>query len=199
MKPNLVQLLTLAGCLTLSANTASAALFIYESFNQTIGNLNGQAGGTGLSGNWSASATQTGAITGVIAGTSTYGNLASAGGRLVTGSAAGGQSNSTASISTGSTLQDAGAMTDGNQLWFSFIYTVPITTSTNNTFDFAIGTTALSATGTMGAGQSGIGVTITRNNRVSVAAWDNARTLGTQSGTTNNAFTAGTSHLRTYP
>jgi len=88
---------------------------IHEPFAQASGNLGGQAGGVGLSGNWVGATRNQ-----VQAGSLAFGNMATTGNRL---SSTGG--NSTTSIGTGTTLATAGLMADGGELWFSFLHVNP--------------------------------------------------------------------------
>jgi|GEM_PF-3265016 len=187
---------TIAAAAVLSSNAAFSAAIIYEPFAQTPGSLNGQATSTtGLTGNWTATV-GTYPLT-VTGGTATYGSLPTAGNRIFAGSnPIPGQVNTNASASAGTTLYNAGLLNDGAHLWFSFIYTVPVVaTSTNSNFTFALGTAGLSTTGTLGAGQSAVGFSISRNNRPTASYWNNAIASGAKVNTQNNDFAVGTSHL----
>jgi len=64
--------------LGLTAVSALGALEIEESFDMTAGNLNGQAAGTGLTNNWTASSAAV-----AIPATLSYGALANYGGQAL--------------------------------------------------------------------------------------------------------------------
>lgn len=82
---------------------------IYDGFEVGDGTLAGNAGGTGLPGNWSGAS--------LLTTTSlSYGALATSGGRGITNPGTQFDSNS---ISPGNTLTNAGLMADGATVWFS--------------------------------------------------------------------------------
>ncbi|MFK7852147.1 MAG: PEP-CTERM sorting domain-containing protein [Akkermansiaceae bacterium] len=99
----------------ISSVSASAATLIYEGFGQTAGSLDGKAGGTGLSGNWTE---ESGGAQDLTVGATglTYGTLPTTGGSVSPSGAV------AYSIGIGSTLSDAGLMDDGVELWFSYVF-----------------------------------------------------------------------------
>ena len=110
-----------------SIASANATTVIYESFSDSDGTLDGNTPGTGLSGTW----TSTGAT--VTSPTLTYGDLPNAGGQANTAG------NDTISYITTSALFDAGLLTDGATLWFSFMTSGA--TGSGNHSGFGLGTT----------------------------------------------------------
>jgi hypothetical protein len=97
--------------LTFAASSASGAALIYEGFEVGDGTLAGNAGGTGLSGNWSSNSHTT-------AGSLTYGSLQTSGGKQSVNS---GTQFNKGNISPGTTLSGAGLMNDGAVLWMSVL------------------------------------------------------------------------------
>jgi len=100
--------------LGLTAGSAQAAALIYEPFSQTAGDLNGQAGGTGLSGNWSRNST----VTVVESPTLSYGDLQNTGGQVNLPSSSGVD----AWVATTTVLGDNNLLTNSATLWFSFMF-----------------------------------------------------------------------------
>lgn len=99
------------GLTVMLAGSAQGDALIYEGFEVGDGTLAGNAGGTGLSGNWSSNAFTT-------AGSLTYGNLVTSGGKQ---SVNPGTQFNKGNISPGTTLSDAGLMNDGAVLWMSVL------------------------------------------------------------------------------
>jgi len=104
-------LLSLAA-LAMSIGSANAALLIYEPFDGAAGNLNGTAGGTGLTGNWSMNNNLQ-----VTTGSKSWGGLETSGNQTIYSSTQprGG------SVSTGTTLSGGGHLDNGAVLWFSYL------------------------------------------------------------------------------
>ena len=136
--------------LALTASSAHAAAIIYDGFEVGDGTLGGNAGGTGLSGNW-------GAESHLTAGSLSYGALETSGGRVTTNAGDQFQQNG---IGFGSTLD--GNLADGSTLWFSLLMvnynSVPAPTTDNRTY-LAIGTGNADGFDRVG-GNSGSGFTI---------------------------------------
>jgi len=189
-----IAMTTLSAAALLVASSAHGAALVYEPFADADSTLAGNTPGFGLTGTWSAT-TGTYPVS-VAGGTATYGTLPTTGGQAFAGAnPSGSQVNTNASVSAGSTLYDAGLLDNNSSLWFSFIYTVPNTTSTNSIFGFAIGTAGLSTTATLGAGQSAVGMSISRNNRPTASYWNNGIASGAKVATQNLTFSTGSSHL----
>ena len=132
MKNNLIGLITIASCVTLGMQSANGAAIIHESFNQSDGALGGQAGGTGLSGNWSTNQT----VNVENPSTINHGSLVNEGGQAVVNSG----NNTWASITTTSALADAGLLDNGSTLWFSYVFVKQAGASSNEHAGFAFGT-----------------------------------------------------------
>lgn len=147
--------------------TASAAPIIYEPFAQSAGSVSGKAGGTGLN-NWAIVST---ASTVATTPTLAYGQLANSGGQLSVPSGAG----VTAYVTTTSALSNAGLLTDGATLWFSFVYSKASGGGTNERSGFAFGTDHLVTSGTSGANMSnsgnGLGV-FTKDKGILPITWN---------------------------
>ena len=124
-------LLALAG-FSLSFTSANAASLIYEPFSQTAGGLGGQAGGTGLSGNWTTNQV----VNVVNPPTLDYGDLENTGGQVTMSVGSG----TWAAISTTTALADAGLLNDGATLWFSYVFQKSASGGTNEQSGFAFGT-----------------------------------------------------------
>lgn len=166
--------------LTLGHPSASqAAPVVYESFGQTAGDLNGQAGsGIGLAGNWSDEQTVSVEDTPTLS----YGDLQNTGGQVRVGAG-----NSTdAWVTTSSALGDNGLLDDGATLWFSYMYEKASGGGANEWAGFAFGTDRLNASfsgANMTNSGNGVGLT-TRDAGVRVATWSgggNADQAGTLS------------------
>jgi hypothetical protein len=143
-------LMTLAGAALACSGSLHAAAIIYDGFEVGDGTLNGNAGGTGLSGNWGAESFLT-------AGSLSYGNLATSGGRVTTNSGDQFQQNG---IGFGTTLNSL--MANGATLWFSVLMvnynSVPAPTTDNRTY-IAIGNGNADGFDRIGADQTGRGFT----------------------------------------
>ena len=142
-------------------------LVVYESFSQTPGDLDGQAGGTGLN-SWNAT-TGTNAVSVVNPPTLTYGDLDNAGGQANVPSSA----STSAWVTTTSALADNNLLDDGATLWFSYMFEKASGGGSNEWAGFAFGTDNLAAAFNgvnMTNGGNGVGVA-TRNDAVNVATW----------------------------
>ncbi len=160
----------------MSAASANAAAVIYESFSQATGNLNGAAGGTGLSGNWTAT-TGGSAVSVVNPPTLSYGDLENSGGQanlLSSGS-------TWASVTTTTALSTAGLLNDGATLWFSYVFLKTANGNTNEHSGFAFGTDrvnpAFNGLNMQNSG-SGFGV-YTQNSNVTASSWSGGSRTGT--------------------
>lgn len=179
-------LLALAG-LALSCASANAAAVIYEPFSQDTSStiiLNGKAGGTGLSGNWS-STTGGSAVNVVNPPTLDYGNLDNSGGQANLAN-----SGSTwASITTTTGLANAGLLNDGATLWFSYVFQKTANGGSNEQSGFAFGTDrvnpAFNGLNMQNSG-SGLGV-FTNGSAVGASSWSGGARTGGAGG--NNTFT----------
>lgn len=131
---------TLAAVAALSfVGSAYAAPVIYEPFNFTPPDttLNGNAGGAGLSGNWTVGngSTQTSNLT--------YGSLSVSGSATV----ASGYNNNNARIAVGATTLN-GLLNDGGELWMSFLYRYG-SNATSTRFAIGLGDSYLSNNGNL--------------------------------------------------
>lgn len=177
MKTSFVSL-TLALGISCSINAA----IIYEPFGQTSGNLNGAAGGTGLSGNWTAT-TGTGAVSVVNPSTINHGDLGNAGGQANLISSA----STHASITT-TALSTAGLLNDGASLWFSFVFMKTSNGGTNEHSGFAFGTDRVNpAFNGLNMQNSGFGLGVYTNaSSVLASSWSG----GSRTGGTGSALQA---------
>jgi MYXO-CTERM domain-containing protein len=115
MKRKLASIHTGAALLIAAAATigsVSAAAVIYEPFDGAVGNLDGSAGGTGLTGNWSISGDFQ-----VTTGSMSWGSLETSGNQTSNSQTRG----KGGSVSTGTTLSGGGHLDNGAVLWFSFL------------------------------------------------------------------------------
>jgi autotransporter-associated beta strand protein len=173
MKPAL-NLTRMAAVLGIAITSLTAAPVIYEPFAQAAGILNGKAGGTGLSGNWTTT-TGTSAINVVTPSPMIFGALAMSGGHanlLRSG-------NTNGRVVRSSALADAGLLNNGATLWFSLVLTKTAGGGSNEWAGFAFGTSHIT---------SGPGVlTLQGGNGVGFRTRDTAVTVGTWNGTTTPA------------
>ena len=184
--------------LTFAASSASAAALIYEGFEVGDGTLNANAGGLGLSGNWSSNSLTT-------AGSLTYGTLQTSGGKQSVNT---GTQFNKGEISPGTTLSSAGLMNDGAVLWMSVLID-------NIDLNGTPASNDLRSYVTFGAGNSdgfdrigdgvggGFGIvlnkqTFTGQGAINVQAWNDGGQGGAEPGATrgtlsaNNVAAAGT-------
>ncbi|OQB82395.1 MAG: PEP-CTERM motif protein [Planctomycetes bacterium ADurb.Bin126] len=154
--------------LALSGSLQAAAV-IYEPFDDSESNLNGNAPGTGLAGTWSGSS-----YTVKSPGLS-FGSLPTSGNYVLN---SGGALRS-ASVTLGPDLAGAGLLDHGAELWFSFLAEIQ-TAATNTAYEFSLGTDPPSFFSGMPAGGQGIGVNLWRGTGVEAATWDNTRTVGSR-------------------
>jgi len=168
----------------LTASPASAVLVVYEPFADGNSSLNGNAAGTGLSGNWTAASGFT-----VGAGSLSYGSLPTSGNQVAY---SGGNANSSVALS--SALSNAGLLNDGATVWFSMIVNTPDAGGSNADTGFAIGTDPIIGTNNipMTAGGEGIGWAI-KNDQLRAATWKNAKNqaIGTGVATDTTIFIVG--------
>jgi len=130
MKKNITKsVLTLAGAAMVCSTSLQGAAIVYDGFEVGDGTLGGNAGGTGLSGNWGAESLTT-------AGSLSYGALQTSGGRVTKHLTDQFQQNG---ISPGSTLSNAGLMGDGATVWFSLLLVNHNPVSGDNRTYFAFG------------------------------------------------------------
>ena len=139
--PSLLSLVARLGSSLLAAvfGLANAAPpVIYEPFNYTPPDttLTGNAGGTGLTGNWTVG-------TSAVESTNlTYGTLATSGSATV----ANGFNTSSGRIGIGPTTL-SGLLNDGGELWMSFLYQTGSNAASNARFAIGLGDTYLSGNG----------------------------------------------------
>lgn len=179
-------LLALAG-LALSCASANAAAVIYEPFSQDTSStiiLNGKAGGTGLSGNWT-STTGGSAVNVVNPPTLDYGGLDNSGGQANLTSSG----STSAYITTTSALSTAGLLDDGATLWFSYVFQKTANGGSNEQSGFAFGTDrvtpAFNGLNMQNSG-SGFGV-FTNGSAVVASSWAGGARTGGAGG--NNTLT----------
>jgi len=151
--------------------TACSQALIYESFSQTAGDLNGQAGGTGLN-SWSDDGTVT-----VGSSTLSHGDLQNAGGEVTVASSGGTDAWVTLADTGGGSnvLLDNGLLADGATIWFSYVYQAAANGGSNEKAGFAFGTDRLNPdfSGTMDMANSGNGVGIVSSNTsLTAATWN---------------------------
>lgn len=166
--------------MAMTVGAANAAATIYEPFSQAAGDLNGKAGGTGLSGNW---ATNNTGLDIVSPTTLDYGDLDNTGGQVNMPNNAG----IWASVSTSTALSTADLLDDGATLWFSYVFQKTSNGGSNEQSGFAFGTErvnpAFNGLNLSTAGDA-FGV-FTNSSSVIASSWANStgRTGGT--GTAN--------------
>jgi len=146
------------------AGSAQAAPLIYEPFDDPDPSLNGNATGLGLTGNWSGGWS-------VLAGSYSYGTLATQGNKAQINS---GRTGNQADI--GSTLSSTTLMDDGETLWFSVLILTQPVVSGNMDFGFSIGTNGLGGSnnipmGDGGDGGQGLGLSV-KNGQIRATSWD---------------------------
>ena len=165
-----------------TATTAPSPTFpvIYEPFAQTLGALGGQpASTTGLTGNW----TQRNPTPSVVVNNLTYGTLPVSGGSAFLSAGANGGA---ASVGIGTQLGNAGLLTSGAVLWFSYLVTTGPSGSPNDHAGFAFGSSYLEsgANGpTMNSSGNGLGVWISWDSRVNAAYWSGGALTGDNKST----------------
>jgi MYXO-CTERM domain-containing protein len=157
MKTKLITSL-IAASLAVGAALHGATL-VYEPFNQTAGDLGGQAGGTGLSGNWTA--TEDFAI---IAETASYGTLPHSGGQLTADG-----TQTVASITTAGNYASA----DGTTQYFSMLVSLGANASSDHS-GFGFGTTNVQSnfSGLQMSSGNGIGIYTSKGN-IAATTWVN--------------------------
>ncbi len=169
--------LAAAAVLCLVSSAVQAAPIIYEPFSQAAGDLNGKAGGTGLSGNWSTNNT---ALDIVSPTTLVYGNLEHTGNQVNMPSTAG----IWAAVTTTNDLATAGLLDDGATLWFSYVFQKTLNGGSNEHSGFAFGTDRVNpALNGLNMQNSGFGLgAYTQTSSVTASSWSGGtRTNGTAS------------------
>jgi len=143
---------------TLAVSGSGGAL-IYEPFNMTVGSLNGQAGGAGLSGNWTRYAGSSTLDFTVQSPGATYGSLPS------TGNTIGviGNNNRRYRASIGTSLSAAGLLADGAEIWLSVLITPRTAANSRAQFMLANGDIN-SDQGVIGTDATGEGIGINLQN-----------------------------------
>lgn len=165
-------LLAALTAIALVTGSSNAAPIIYEPFDDTNATLQGNTVGTGLTGTW----TSTGAF--AVIGTSlSYGGQPTSGGSVqyVTPDTNSGNINAVASTLTGGatpgSLENAGLLAHGAELWFSVMNRAVNTSDDRAAFALATGT--LTSNTNFGAADYGIGFAISNTGsltaRVSTA------------------------------
>lgn len=149
----------------LSPFVASAAAVIYEDFTFPDGDtaLAGNAGGTGLSGNWTAPSGSTAEATNL-----TYGSLTTSGSATV----ATGWNASSPYVGIGGTTLN-GLTGDSGELWMSLLYQAPTTGSIR--FTVGIGDTYVTTNGNLNSSVTdaqAIGFSIPFNNNAYPVMWE---------------------------
>ncbi len=169
--------------MAVTATSANAAAIIYESFSQTPGDLAGKPGGTGLSGNWSASGNT---VDIVNPPTLNYGDLENAGGQVNLPS-----SGSTwAAVSTTTALANAGLLNNGGTLWFSYVFQNTTSGGANEQSGFAFATERVNpgASGlNLVAAGDGFGVFV-RGTAATASSWSNSTARAGGTGVTLQAL-----------
>ncbi len=168
-----------ASATTSPAPVGPSGAVIYEPFGQAPGNLSGAESGSGLSGNWSAT-TGGNAVTIVEPPTLSYGGFSQLGGQADVPSSA----STWASVPISSALADAGLLSNGATLWFSYVFQKTSGGGSNEHSGFAFGTArvdpAFNGLNMQDSG-SGLGV-FNRNTSLTASSWsDGSRTAGSGS------------------
>ena len=141
---------------------------IYEPFDMPVGaQLPGQPGGIGIDNLWHGDIAVT-----IASGNLTFGALPVFGNRTTrsTGSGAG-------SLFLGDILQEAGLISSGSELWFSFL--VPNPNNTGISTAFVIGNEAPTGTTTLSNSGSAIGVRLNQGTQVQPMIYQNGTALAT--------------------
>ncbi len=167
--------ITVIASISLASQQAHSATFIYESFSQPAGSLNGQAGGTGLN-TWGDNQT----VDVVTPTTLSYGDLTNTGGQvnLLSGSGV------DAFVTTTTALSTNGLLDDGATLWFSFMYSKTSSGGgSNEKGGFAFGTAPIDGAfnGTNMAG-NGIGARILATG-INAGTWSGSGNVTAGTGT----------------
>ena len=162
------------------SSAALAAAVVYEPFDMEAGSLNGKAGGTGISGNWSINQT----VEVQVPPTLDYGNLGNAGGQVRVNAG----NNTWAAATTTAALADAGLLDDGATLWFSLVLQKNNQGSSNDQSGFAFGTGRVNS-GASGVDMedSGYGLGAYTRSGVQASSWSN----GSRSGGGTASLTTG--------
>lgn len=183
---NLRNLLLISGSALLAMSSAHAQTVIYEPFADSNTSLTGNAAGTGLTGNWTATANL-----GVTVGSSlTWGSLPTSGNRVAqttSGSA-------TASVGISSALSNSGLLADGSSVWFSMMFNTPTLNGINEDSAFILGTDTLAGANGIGISNSGSGLGFTFNSGGLKATSYNG---GTRTQAAGVALTTNTNYLVT--
>lgn len=183
MKP--IQNLTrLAAVFGIAFSSLHAAPVINDPFTVSDASLTGNATGTGLSGNWTATASWD-----VLTGSMLWGSLATSGNHVQA------DSGGAASAAVGAGVISPTLLADGATLWFSMIYTTTPVVSGNPDAGFALGTDSLGSTNNipMNSSGSGIGFSI-KSGVMSASTW----TSGTNGRATDAAGSEGVTGSTTY-
>jgi alpha-galactosidase len=131
---------------TTQAGGGAGGALIYEPFAGATGALNGQAAGTGLTGNWTRYQGTAGSNELIVSTPGlTYGTLPVTG-NFVQNQSTGGTRCNYASL--GTALGNAGLLNDGATLWFSIL--VEPVTSANTTSSFALASANVTTSSTSG-------------------------------------------------
>jgi hypothetical protein len=164
MMKKMFMLIAVLSAVMVLGGSLQAAAVIYEPFAGDPGDINGQAAGAGLDGNWTR---YEGALE-AVEGSLSYGSLATSGNHLSIAPS----SRRGAFASTGSTLSDAGLLDHGESLWFSFVVASPTVPSTNDNLYLVLGTDTINAGGNkMNNSGNGIGVKFDRSKWVKACAF----------------------------
>jgi autotransporter-associated beta strand protein len=162
---------------TATAASRGTATF-YEPFDMTAGvPLAGQPAGIGIDTLWHADINVT-----VASGSFSFGALPTFGNRITRTTG-----NTAASLFMGDVLQDAGLISPGSELWFSFLTINPNNTGISPTF--VIGNEAPTGSTNIANSGSAIGVRLNSGTQVQPMIYNNGSAAAT--GATQHTLTAG--------
>ncbi|MFT5906648.1 MAG: hypothetical protein ACI9E1_002260 [Cryomorphaceae bacterium] len=154
--------------LTLVNGTANGAAIIYESFNYSAGAIDGstQNGGTGMTGAWSTSATNSGTLHSMVSGGLSFTGLSTEGSVRATRSGASGGSEMNRTVSGASQIS---LTADNTTIWFSILLRNDRHSVANETGAFVFGSGALDSNDSDGVlpsitGGDGFGVSFNARN-----------------------------------
>lgn len=161
---------------TVTSAPRGTAIF-YEPFDMPAGGpLAGQPAGIGLDNLWQADINVT-----VASGSFSFGALPTFGNRTTRS-----EGNTAASLFMGDLFQDAGLISPGSELWFSFLTTNPNTTGITPTF--VIGNEAPTGSANIANSGSAIGVRLNQGTQVQPMIYNNGVAVAT--GTTQHNLAA---------
>lgn len=121
-------------CLVLVAPSSHAVTYVYESFNMTTGNLDGQSStdSSGLSSAWSVTSGSD-SNNQVVSGSLSFGGLTTSGNSLATSASNGSEDGE---VLIDSTIANAGRLNNGQSLWFSLLIDGGVGSNAHSGFAF---------------------------------------------------------------